>query len=529
MYRVLYRKWRPQSFADVVGQEHITQTLLNELQGGKTAHAYLFTGSRGTGKTTCAKILAKAVNCEHPVDGNPCNECELCKGIDAGSVMDVIEIDAASNNGVDNIRDLREEANFTPVKAKYRVYIIDEVHMLSIGAFNALLKTLEEPPAHVKFILATTEVHKLPATILSRCQRFDFRRIEPEKIAERLSYVAQCEGMKLYDDAAMLIARIADGALRDALSLLDQCAGTGEEIDAGLVGRIAGITGRDYLFSLASYIQKQDCAGALSLLNELHRSSCDMERLCDQLTSHFRNLMIAKTSREPGSLIVCTEHELEQLAVQANTFTLEKILYVLDILEATVANLRKGLDRRTQTEMALVRLCSPSLDGGTAALLDRLSAVEAALRSGAAVKTPAAETTVQVSTGKAEAAEQNQEAESTQNNTESSAPRELTEWQDIIAGVRKSNMPLAAMLADSAAFVMGASVVIKTSNSALSGFLRQGGNSSALRDAIQAATGTRYKLAIKHTKEAGEQEQRTDPLLGLLERADELGIDIKKV
>ena len=224
MYQALYRKYRPKSFSDVYGQDHVISTLKNEINENRISHAYLFTGSRGTGKTTCAKILAKAVNCENSIDGEPCNECEVCRGLDSGAIYDVVEIDAASNNGVDNIRDLREEANYTPTRGRYRVYIIDEVHMLSAGAFNALLKTLEEPPAHVIFILATTEVHKLPATILSRCQRFDFKRIQPETMAVRLKEVASLEGMELNDDAAVLIARIADGALRDGLSILDQCA-----------------------------------------------------------------------------------------------------------------------------------------------------------------------------------------------------------------------------------------------------------------------------------------------------------------
>ena len=241
MYQVLYRKYRPKVFADVVGQPQVTVTLRNELQAGRIAHAYLFTGSRGTGKTTCAKILAKAVNCLHPVEGDPCGDCEICRGIDSGAVMDVVEIDAASNNGVENIRNLREEASFTPAAARYRVYIIDEVHMLSIGAFNALLKTLEEPPAHVIFILATTEVHKLPATILSRCQRFDFKRIASEDIADRLSDVAKREGAALEREAALLIARLADGALRDALSLLDQCMGRSREVTQAVCNRNGGI------------------------------------------------------------------------------------------------------------------------------------------------------------------------------------------------------------------------------------------------------------------------------------------------
>lgn len=244
MYQVLYRKYRPKVFSDVYGQEHVTSTLINEIKENRISHAYLFTGSRGTGKTTCAKILAKAVNCEHNENGEPCNECEVCKGLDSGSIYDVVEIDAASNNGVDNIRDLREEANYTPTRGRYRVYIIDEVHMLSKGAFNALLKTLEEPPEHVVFILATTEVHMLPATILSRCQRFDFKRIQPETMALRLKEVAGFENMQLDDDAAILISRIADGGMRDALSILDQCAGRGSHIDSKLVSEVAGIAGR---------------------------------------------------------------------------------------------------------------------------------------------------------------------------------------------------------------------------------------------------------------------------------------------
>ncbi|MDO5448424.1 MAG: DNA polymerase III subunit gamma/tau [Clostridia bacterium] len=284
MYQALYRKWRPQVFADVVGQDHITTTLMNEIETGRHSHAYLFTGSRGTGKTTCAKIFAKAVNCEHPINGDPCNECETCKGIDSGAIMDVIEIDAASNNGVDNIRDIRDEANFTPVNGKYRVYIIDEVHMLSTGAFNALLKTLEEPPAHVKFILATTEVHKLPATILSRCQRFDFKRITPEDIAKRLAYVAGEEGLELEADAAMLIARLADGALRDALSILDQCIGHSRHITLDVVNATVGLAGKEYLFALSASILNKDSASALAQINTLHNNSCDMERLCNELT-----------------------------------------------------------------------------------------------------------------------------------------------------------------------------------------------------------------------------------------------------
>ena len=260
MYQVLYRKYRPKVFSDVVGQSHITSTLKNEVETGKLSHAYLFTGSRGTGKTTCAKILAKAVNCLNPINGNPCCECEICKGIESGAILDVVEIDAASNNGVDNIRDIRDESAFAPASCKYRVYIIDEVHMLSIGAFNALLKTLEEPPAHVKFILATTEVHKIPATILSRCQRFDFKRVDSESMVSRMRFIANEEGFTLDEEAALLIAKIADGGMRDALSVLDQCVSREKHITTETVCSVAGLTGRQHLFDLADAVKKEDAA-----------------------------------------------------------------------------------------------------------------------------------------------------------------------------------------------------------------------------------------------------------------------------
>ena len=317
MYQALYRKWRPKDFSDVYGQPHVTRTLRSQLENGRISHAYLFTGSRGTGKTTCAKILSKAVNCLNPVDGNPCNECEICRGIENGSILDVIEIDAASNNGVDNIRDLREEANFTPANAKYRVYIIDEVHMLSIGAFNALLKTLEEPPSHVIFILATTEIHKLPSTILSRCQRFDFKRIAPEDITARLMYVAEKENVNLTSNAASLIARIADGGMRDALSLLDRCFAMGTDIDENTVSDAAGIAGTIHLFSFSEFVAKGDFTSSLRLVSKLHSESCDIDSLCTELTLHFRNLMVAKTVGDCEGLIVCSKDELEKIKERA--------------------------------------------------------------------------------------------------------------------------------------------------------------------------------------------------------------------
>lgn len=357
MYQALYRKWRPKVFADVVGQSHITETLMNEIMTGRHTHAYLFTGSRGTGKTTCAKIFAKAVNCQHPVNGDPCNQCDICRGIDDGSILDVVEIDAASNNGVDNIRDIRDEAKFTPVNGQYRVYIIDEVHMLSAGAFNALLKTLEEPPEHVKFVLATTEVQKLPATILSRCQRFDFKRIRPEDIAGRITYVAQQENLNLTAEAANLIARLADGALRDALSILDQCISHGRDIDEAVVNEVVGLAGKDHLFALADSILRHDSAAALNQINLLYSGSCEMDRLCNELINHFRNLMIAKAVKDPHGLIVCSDQELQEYRSMAAGCSMGQILQALDVLGETMNNLRKGLNRRVEVEMAMIRLC----------------------------------------------------------------------------------------------------------------------------------------------------------------------------
>ena len=283
LYQVLYRKWRPQKFDDVSGQPQVTQTLKNEVKNGRINHAYLFTGSRGTGKTTCAKILAKAVNCLNPQNGEPCCECEICRGIDDGSILDVVEMDAASNRGIDDIRGVIDEAQFTPAKAKYRVYIIDEVHMLTDQAFNALLKTLEEPPEHVIFILATTEVHKLPSTILSRCQRFDFNRISPEYICERLKYVAENENASIDDDAAMMISAISDGAMRDALSLMDRCLGISADITTDVVRNCAGLAKKDYLFELSTACINKNTSKALEVLSELHKESKDMARLCDEL------------------------------------------------------------------------------------------------------------------------------------------------------------------------------------------------------------------------------------------------------
>ena len=381
MYRVLYRKWRPQTFSDVSGQPHITDTLMNEVKENRLAHAYLFTGSRGTGKTSCAKILSKAINCLNPVNGNPCNCCEICKGIDEGSVLDVVEIDAASNRGIDDIRALREESAFTPAQAKYRVYIIDEVHMLTIEAFNALLKTLEEPPEHIVFILATTEVQKLPSTILSRCQRFDFRRISVDAIVERLKYVAEKENVIIDNTAATLIARIADGGMRDALSIFDRCLSISENVTENVVSDAAGIMSKEYLFALSYAFKNKDTSKALSIIDELHNSSCDTERLCTELTNHFRSLLVIKSVNNPENILVSTNEELEELKKISELFTIEEILAVMNILSATIASIKVTQNRRIETEMAMIKICSPSLSTDTDALFARIAALESKINA----------------------------------------------------------------------------------------------------------------------------------------------------
>lgn len=359
MYRALYRKWRPQRFEDVVGQRAIVTALKNQITANRVGHAYLFTGVRGTGKTTCAKIFAKAVNCLHPVNGDPCGECEICKGIDNGSILDVVEMDAASNNGVDDIRDLRDETAYTPSACKYKVYIIDEVHMLSTAAFNALLKTLEEPPAHVIFILATTEIQKVPATILSRCQRYDFTRIGPEDIARRVEYIAGEEKLELSPDGAELIARLADGALRDALSILDTCAGVTAKIDADVVRRMAGVTDRSYLFRISDALEAQDGATALAQLSQLRQQSVDVKRLTEELIAHYRALMLAAL---PGgqSLLSGVSPEEEALYLEKGPqLGQREAIRAIRALGSALEHMTRGSDQRIELELALFGLSEP--------------------------------------------------------------------------------------------------------------------------------------------------------------------------
>ena len=368
MYRALYRKWRPQRFEDVVAQRGIVTALRNQVASGRVGHAYLFTGVRGTGKTTCAKIFAKAVNCLHPKDGDPCGECEICKGIDNGSILDVVEMDAASNNGVDDIRDLRDETAYTPSACHYKVYIIDEVHMLSTAAFNALLKTLEEPPAHVIFILATTEIQKVPATILSRCQRYDFTRIGPEDIAQRVEYIAGQEGLELTTDGAELIARLADGAMRDALSILDTCAGVTAKIDADVVRRMAGVTDRSYLFRISDALEAQDGAAALAQLAALRQQSVDVKRLTEELIAHYRALMLAALPGGQSLLSGVSPEEEAQYLEKGPQLGQREAVRAIRTLGNALEHMTRGSDQRIELELALFTLSEPPQTAPAAAV-----------------------------------------------------------------------------------------------------------------------------------------------------------------
>lgn len=566
LYQVLYRKWRPQKFEDVYGQNQVTRTLQNELKSGRINHAYLFTGSRGTGKTTCAKILAKAVNCLNLQNGDPCCECENCKGIDDGSILDVVEMDAASNRGIDDIREVIDEAQFRPARAKYRVYIIDEVHMLTDQAFNALLKTLEEPPEHVIFILATTEVHKLPATILSRCQRFDFNRIAPEEITKRLKFVAENENASIDDDAAMLIAAIADGAMRDALSLMDRCLGNTDNITTEDVRLCAGLARKDYLFELAAACINKNTAKALDIVTKLHNESKDMARLCDELLDHFRSLMLIKTTRNPRNMIVMSEDEFDEAQTQADYMTLAEIVYIMDVLQNTYARMGKGNSNRTELETALVKLSAPELEGTNEALIARVSALEKAVKSGITIKAeqapiqrqePKEEPKPQPETEKKaeekeelpppppvskapKAAEEPKPVKEDTKPTEPTQPivkttvdlekiyneaKPFRQWPEVVDNIKKYSKGIAAAFDNTNAYVSGNYLLIDAKSEIPFRLLKQSSQRANIRKAIQEITGEVYKLGPYRKPE--KKEQKNDPLKNLINEIKESGINLK--
>ena len=391
MYQALYRKWRPRTFDDVVGQDHITETLKQQVAGDRLSHAYLFTGTRGTGKTTCAKILARAVNCQQPENGNPCNKCPACLGIENGSILDVLELDAASNNGVDQVRALRDEAVYTPAAVRKRVYIVDEVHMLSTPAFNALLKILEEPPDHLMFILATTELHKVPATIRSRCQQFAFKRILPGQIAQRLGYVAQEEGIDLTADGAALLARLADGGLRDALSLLDQCSGGREKVDEKEILDVLGLAGNLETAALMDQIARRDTAAALDTLARLYAGGKDVASVLGELSALARDLLLRKTAPQGGASLLTGGYDEATMRALGEQFTAQRLLQTLTVLQSALADLPRSGNRRTDTELCLIRLCDESLDQSLAGLAARVARLEERLTQGGIPAQPPAQ------------------------------------------------------------------------------------------------------------------------------------------
>ena len=402
MHQALYRKWRPVSFDSVQGQEHITSILKYEVANNKFSHAYLFCGSRGTGKTSCAKILAKAVNCLSPENGNPCGKCEACRAIDTGATTDVLEMDAASNNGVDNIRDIRDEVVYSPSNLKYRVYIIDEVHMLSQSAFNALLKTLEEPPAHVVFILATTELHKLPATIISRCQRFDFRRITTEVLKNHLLRIAAAEGIDLTEDAAILLAKQAQGGMRDAISLLDLCAGSRDKVDEDLVNETVGTVGRENMLKVVRAIAAKDYETIFAAVDEVVRSSRDITVFWQDLISVYRDLLVMKSSKNAISYLDLTDSEAKSLAAIASSFTIERLSYHCSMLQdAMLAMQKANAVRRITAELTLIRMCDERLSGSTEAMLSRIADLEAGIAMGNFAQMPVSSSSVSEQTEKA--------------------------------------------------------------------------------------------------------------------------------
>ena len=556
MYRVLYRKWRPAVFTDVSGQEHITSTLQNEVSSGRLNHAYLFTGSRGTGKTTCAKILAKAVNCLNPQNGNPCGECEICKGIDDGSILDIVEMDAASNRKIDDIRQIIDEVQFKPAKCKYRVYIVDEVHMLTTEAFNALLKTLEEPPEHVIFILATTEVHKLPQTIRSRCQRFDFHRIPPKAIADRVEYVVSQENAEITESAALMLASVADGALRDALSLLDSCLAVSSHIDEEVVRNAAGLVSKTYVFELATAIINKNPTKSLEIIDRLYSESKDMARLCDELVEHFRALMLIKTIKNPRDILIMSDDEFEQAVTQSDYLSLADIVFYMDVLSRAYQRMGRGTGDRTELEMALVKLSATELDGTVEALTARVTALEKAVKRG-------------ITVNYAQPAQQSVQAEATQSASVPNTQTEVEEpfakpepehkkapvakpapevksvaqrasvnldelydnavpfarWVEVVDSLKSVSRSIAAAFAGSTAYESGNYLLIDTNNELAFDLLRQNGRRTEIKQTLLELTGKNYSLG-PYKRSTPKKVEKTDPLNSLVQSLEGSGVEI---
>ena len=550
MYQALYRKYRPKNFDEVVGQEHITATLKQEIASGRIGHAYLFTGSRGTGKTSCSKIIAKAVNCPNQQDGNPCGVCEICKGIDDGSVLDVTEIDAASNNGVDNIRQLREEANFTPAQVSYRVYIIDETHMLSVGAFNALLKIMEEPPEHVIFILATTEVHKIPATILSRCQRFDFRRISPAVIAARVRWVCEQEGIQIEPQAADLIASLAEGGMRDALSLLDVCrsnarsgeqdssASRAEKITLEHVRQSAGLAVSDSLFAVADAVLRRDVPAVLQEIDRMFENSIDFEKMCVQLIAHYRGLMMAKAVKNPQEFVSGLPQDAQRLSAQAAGYPMGQILYSLTVLQDALSRMGRTAQTRVELEMAAIKLCSPELDRSLEAILARLDRLESQIKGGASAASadvgadahPETASDLQAALTRVQKTPPQKPATPPQDASQQDRPKKpvvpFTPWPQVLEALRHVNTALHGALISTEAFLDGEIVLIDCQDPLFLEMIRSNDYAKkSIHQALQSGAGRDYRIG-PFKRERYERKKADDPMEQILASAEKLGVDM---
>ncbi len=524
-YEALYRKWRPQTFDDIVAQPHITRTLKNQIMHEKTAHAYLFTGSRGTGKTTSARIFAKAVNCLHPKDGNPCLECEICRDAEAGALTDIIEIDGASNNGVEEVRSLRENAVYLPVRCKYKVYVIDEVHMMSPGAFNALLKIIEEPPEYVKFVFATTEIHKVPATILSRCQRFDFRRILPADIAGRIQYIAEHESFTISNAAAHRIAMLSDGGMRDALSLLDQCAGISDTIETETVEEAVGVASTESVFVVLRAIAAKNAADALERIDQLYQQSKDMTRFADEISQQLRSIMLLKTAPNDPSLVDVMPDELAQLQEISAMFTLPGVLESLSAVRQCCDRMTRAGNRRMELEMTLIRLCTDyqQQNSEIKALTNRIAVLEQQLQALRQNGIPAAAPLPQPTRQKP-AAGQNIPAQNLQMEGKPDAKQflPLKNWAAVLERFYDLAPTIAGLLENSNAYTFEEKgmLLIMVRNSLFKRLFRQQ-DSEMLLDAAEQVLGKRYQLRYKVIEAESEQAAPADLLL---QRAREQGI-----
>ena len=567
MYQALYRKWRPKLFSDVVGQDHVTKTLQNEIKLNRIGHAYLFIGSRGTGKTSCAKIFAKAVNCLENVDGNPCGQCEICDEIEKSKIMDIVELDAASNNGVNDIREICDSANFTPAKAKFRVYIIDEVHMLSQGAFNALLKTLEEPPSHVIFILATTEAHKIPATILSRCQRFEFNKIKPEIIKNRLLYIAEKENIELSEKAASIIARLSDGAMRDALTILDKCMGVTGNITEDEVTNIVGIENSANLFHLAESIIDQKIDKVFEIVESLNKGSKNFSNICEEMINLFRNLMILKSVDNSGDLLSISSEDYEKLKFLAEKVSIDKIIYILDELSSSLNKMSKVINPKIEFEMCFVKLCSPEMNVSIYDLKKRIDKLEATLTgknfeslkneektkdevNKIKGKLPKISNKVKEENSKEAVAIEEiikpsnegldlktEPEEKKQNNLNNSEPKNqnsmqeilekaelMKDWPKVLEVLKNYSPTVSLAFKNSKAYLSDPFVLIDSDNEVAFELLRKSSQRDKMRLAIREVTGKSYKLGPY--KKEKKIEAKIDPLAELADEAKKLGINV---